>query len=188
MEKKVESWDIPKSINWYLDGTKWLVGISTGSLIFGFGFFKDSAPSIYEKIVFGSSVLFFSISSFSGVFTYFWLTSYTNLRESNRAKNYVKELSRRLDNMNRWYQMMLNTFRVAIILFGIFCLMKLYLSTPKIQSDTKIKVIKLDGDFPKTIIFNEKTGGFWEIHQDTVGILTLVPIPIPEGFNSNSFQ
>ena len=140
----------PKSLEWYLDGTKWLVTISTASIVFAFGMMNDlSLLSTFDKTLFLSSALFLGLSSISGVSTFFYITSYVNTIEYIMKKNMTLEETKDKHEplhkkLSRFYLSMLWCFGIGIGLFSIFVAKGVI--TNNTGADNKITVTELKTD------------------------------------------
>ena len=143
----------PKSLEWYLDGAKWLVAISTGSIVFAFGMMKDfELISVFDKALFLTSALTLGFASISGVFTFLFITSYVNTveyiikkgKKPDETKDHHKPLH---DKLTWWYNSMLWSFIIGIILFSAFVATGVITKKGKAVGKTIITPLKPENDY-----------------------------------------
>ncbi len=170
--KKQEQKSLPKSLEWYLNATKLLVTLSTGAIVFGFGFFKEVSLSEPERILFAVSSLTLGFSSISGVMTFLFTTSYANKLEDifRNGTSVQKEKTRkgRHKSLKKWYNRMLFSFISGILLFSIFGLALIFLHKKPI--DQNLSVIPIQSDADRFLLSNTKNGRLWILSKDSTGI------------------
>jgi hypothetical protein len=179
MEEDETAWQVPKSIEWYLDGTKWLVSISSGILVFGFGFFGNADSILQETVLFGISAAIFGFSCLSGIATFFWLTSYINAKENYYRELAVlspdevierdKKIEKLEKSMNNWYYSLLISFVVGLIVFSTFGITKLFngISGDK-ATNSSFTITPISVTEQKAFLLEEKSGGLWIIEVDSL--------------------
>lgn len=187
-----KGWQVSKSIEWYLDGSKWLVSLATGALVLGFGFFNGKNSSLEEVILFGISAAVFGFSSLSGVATFFWLSASVNAKEKlhemeqgndpNVAKteeakqkeaNDKKEIEGKVEisksKMQFWYYCLIVSFVAGLVFFTFFGIIKLYnLASENTKKESDYTVVQLSGEKEKALLLDTKKGHLWVVAYDSL--------------------
>jgi hypothetical protein len=110
----------PESVGWYIDLTKWLIGIAAGTLAFAFDKLRPAALTGSLDVIFWVSAVALALSIGAGIFGCTQFLGYANRRESGLAPN---ELPAVIDQYRtcgtRFYQACAGCLWVGIALFAI---------------------------------------------------------------------
>ena len=109
----------PESLGWYIELVKWLIGIATATLVFGFDKLHLSGLGPALQGVFWVSAVLLAVSIGSGLLCCWLFLGYANRKESGlKAGETETTMTGYRDNGTTFYKICATSLWVGILLFG----------------------------------------------------------------------
>lgn len=138
--------EVPKTLDWYRDATKWLVAASAATLVLGLGFFGETSVSALRALFTFAGLLFLA-SLAAGALAHLWILEFGKLWENRgllgpenvediRANE--REQVRYQRKIRIAYCALLWTFFIGMAAFALTCGVRMWLAKSKGQQDARI--------------------------------------------------
>jgi len=164
--------ELPKTLDWYRDATKWVVAASAGALVLGLGFFGETSSS-WQRWIFSSVAVLLLVALAAGWLAHLWLLEFGKLWE-NRSRidpadadtisvNETRQ-QRFLRRVRGAYLTLLAAFFAGMALFALGCGLRMWLAEPK-----HTFAVSVSGQPSQVLLINTGTGEVWVEARDVKG-------------------
>ena len=171
---------IPKGIDYYRDATKWLVALSSGAIVFAFGFFQQGEHSLYEKIIFSLSGFFFFVAVFSGIWSHLNLIELASYREKKSQIDKTKDIERLNKNKSFYFNILIFSFSLGMFTLVGFGFMKIFSDNDRQEKNNEIIFYQVGADDQKSyILMDRNSNKAWIVDRLLSGDLTLKSLSEP---------
>jgi hypothetical protein len=165
----------PKSLEWYLDGVKWLIIISAGAIAFGLATLEKTAAAPVYGLFAGYAALL-SITSTCGMLYLFNFYYYVSLRETGKP-NDDAEVTTYKTRADRAYTAVAWSFGLGMAAFAAFAGAYVWDLYEHKQADTP-EHHALGGNGPDLAIY-QKGDKLWVLQRQPNGALVWRAAKLP---------
>lgn len=182
----------PVSLGWYIDLTKWLIGIATGTLVFGFDKLHVSELGCLVEVGFWTSAALLATSIGSGLLCCYQFIGYANRKETGPGpRESAEDVAGYRVWGTRFYAVCAGSLWIGIVIFGSVWAMNAF-SGPTTESSAAPVIVTLPekasaliirpADHGASLVLTQNPDGTYSwraIHAPSVSAVPATPAGAP---------